>query len=106
MNTAVGVYHPTETSNNDANCKEEEVLKTTSLACFPETPQFLDIALELSVSDPSAADNITLHTLDIDKNISTTHSLLRLQKLRLCGKGLIVSATLRAPSNTPILAGS
>ena len=106
INPVVDVNAPAETSNTDANCKEEQVPKTTSLACFPETPQFMDIALELSVSDPTAANNITLHTLDIDENVSTTHSLLRLQKVRLRERGFIVSATLRAPSNTPISAGS
>ena len=65
INPVVDVNAPAETSNTDANCKEEQVPKTTSLACFPETPQFMDIALELLVSDPTAANNITLHTLSL-----------------------------------------
>ena len=106
INPVVDVNAPAETSNTDANCKEEQVPKTTSLGCFPQTPQFMDIVLELSVLDPTAANNITLHTLDIDENVSTTHSLLRLQKYASAKGGFIVSATLRAPSNTPISAGS
>lgn len=89
--------------------EEEQVIETPQDPPPPFVESlFIDVDLEVWLSDSVAADHVTLHTFDIDSNATLSHPLLHLQRIRIPrgSSGLIVTGTLRTSSVAPIPAGS
>ena len=71
---------------------------------LPAESLFVDVDIELWLSDLSAAESVTLHTFDIDTSAATSHPLLRSQQMRIPrgGSGIVITAILCASRSQPV----